>query len=117
MPWKLRLILLQYVLALLVVALYITANGVMWWAHSRALIHCDNTLQPVVLNSSANFVLTVSCVRFGDIHLYNALQGILGLLLFAEIKSLYWWSGLGLIVFGTYLLGSTSRQEQEKKER
>jgi hypothetical protein len=49
----------QYSLLAVSLGVFVLGNILMWLAHARALTLADNALQPIVINSSANFLLTV----------------------------------------------------------
>lgn len=78
-------------------ALFGLCNVLMWWAHAKALALSSSTLRPLVVNVGTNFVIT----------------SILGTFLFAEMHSVLWWSGLGLLVFGTALVSAGSERREK----
>uniref|UniRef100_A0A914WB62 EamA domain-containing protein n=1 Tax=Plectus sambesii TaxID=2011161 RepID=A0A914WB62_9BILA len=92
-----------YALKIATLAAFIFCNVQMWALHAKALRLCGSTLQAVVLNTAANFVLT----------------GICGRLLFGENHDIVWWSGIGLIILGTLLVSTAQSQNapEEKSEK
>ncbi|GMT15788.1 hypothetical protein PFISCL1PPCAC_7085, partial [Pristionchus fissidentatus] len=72
---------------------FVLAYISMWYCHTKALSISSNTVTALLVNTSCNFIVT----------------GIAGSILFNEIHSLLWWSGLPLILLGCSLIMSDGK--------
>lgn len=108
----------QYSLLALSAGVFVLGNIGMWLTHARALALADNALQPIVINSSANFLLTVCIQLVMRAHTHTHIeQGILGVCLFGEVRGLQWCAGITLILFGTCAVAMAKHEHNTIKSR
>ena len=100
------------VLRVIGVVLMLLFNALMWMLFTKSLQQCRSTVEATVLNSSANFCITVCAIYcaccWGNKLAVFTPQALCGYLLFGETLSLLWWTGASLIVLGVLLLTQDS---------
>ncbi|KAF2889877.1 hypothetical protein ILUMI_16296 [Ignelater luminosus] len=80
--------------------LMIICNGGVWTLYVKALQATDSSLSATVLSAASNYFLSA----------------LIGFLVFGEVTSLIWWSGMMFVLVGLMLIANDQSVLDETKE-